>query len=191
MPTISEFNAKILHDVVIPYYEKNGINITKDIPKFSFIPFKNELKENFIKKKHNTFIIKEYITLGRYKLYSSMIQKDMSRILESNKYNELLEGLIDETNLYSKEKEPVYLVASDSIHEDQLSYINELNFAQEKVIELVNNEQKLVIWGPPGTGKSQTITSLIASSVLKGENVLVVSEKKVALDVIYSRLKAA
>src|SRR5690606_7534834 len=39
--------------------------------------------------------------------------------------------------------------------------------------------------------KSQTITSLIASSILKGENVLVVSEKKVALDVIYSRLKKA
>ena len=49
----------------------------------------------------------------------------------------------------------------------------------------------MVVWGPPGTGKSQVITSLIASAVLKGENVLVVSEKKVALDVIYNRLQSA
>ncbi|OHE45585.1 MAG: hypothetical protein A3K26_02600, partial [Tenericutes bacterium RIFOXYA12_FULL_35_10] len=63
--------------------------------------------------------------------------------------------------------------------------------AQEKVIEMVDKEKKIVIWGPPGTGKSQTITSLIARQILKNENVLVVSEKKVALDVIYARLGAA
>ncbi|HHT55931.1 MAG TPA: hypothetical protein GX012_05150, partial [Acholeplasma sp.] len=56
---------------------------------------------------------------------------------------------------------------------------------------MLNKERKLVIFGPPGTGKSQTITSIIANAVLNQENVLVVSEKKVALDVIYSRLKGA
>ena len=42
--------------------------------------------------------------------------------------------------------------------------------------------------GPPGTGKSQVITSLISEFVSAGKTVLMVSEKKTALDVVYSRL---
>ncbi|MBU1020784.1 MAG: hypothetical protein KJ847_06165, partial [Firmicutes bacterium] len=121
----------------------------------------------------------------------SMIQKDMSLILDSNRYNDLLEGLIDESNLYEEEKAVEFSSDNELVKEKRLSYINDMNYSQEKVIDLLSKEQKLVIWGPPGTGKSQTITSLIAASILKGENVLVVSEKKVALDVIYSRLKGA
>lgn len=189
VPYISSFNSKVLRDVVIPFYIMNGINITQSSIDFSFETYKNDLKDDFVKRRKGIFNVKEYITIGRYKLYSSMIQKDMSRILDSSKYNELLEGLIDESNLYSKEKDIVYTDSSSKVDETKLSYINELNYSQEKVIDLINKNQKLVIWGPPGTGKSQTITSLIAASVLKGENVLVVSEKKVALDVIYSRLK--
>jgi predicted HD phosphohydrolase len=188
---IDTFHFKVLNDTVIPFYLKNGIQIKNHQLKFHFEPFKNELKEDFVKKRKASFEIKETITLGRYKLYSSMIQKDMNQILATSKYNELLEGLIDDHHLFAKEETFFQVDASDAINEERLSYINELNYAQEKVIDLVNSEQKLVILGPPGTGKSQTITSLIASSVLRGENVLIVSEKKVALDVIYSRLKDA
>ena len=72
--------------------------------------------------------------------------------------------------------------------ENEIIYINELDFSQEKVLKMINEENSLVIQGPPGTGKSQTITSIIAQSVLQKKNVLMVSEKKTALDVIYSRL---
>ncbi len=190
-PFLSEFDLKTLQTTVIPFYANNGINITKDHVDFTFEPYPNLLKDQFVKRRRGQFAIKEYVTIGRYKLYSSMIQKDMTKILEASRYNDLLEGLIEESHLYDKEKDVVYQIDSAKVDETRLSYINELNYAQEKVIDLVNDNQKLVIWGPPGTGKSQTITSLIASAVLKGENVLVVSEKKVALDVIYSRLKGA
>ncbi len=189
VPLISNFNKRTIADIVIPYYRMNGINIKENIIDFSFEYYKSELKDEFVKRRKGVFTLREFVTIGRYKLYSSMIQKDMSLILDSSKYNELLEGLIDETDLYSKEKDVVYTQSDNKVEETRLSYINEINYSQEKVIDLINDQQKLVIWGPPGTGKSQTITNLIASSVLKGENVLVVSEKKVALDVIYSRLK--
>jgi len=189
VPFINNFNRKTLVEIVIPYYKTNGVNITDSNLDFSFTPFKSELKDVFVKRRKGMFSIEEYITVGRYKLYSSMIQKDMSLILDSSKYNELLEGLIEESNLYSNEKDVIFTQLSESVKESGLSYINEINYSQELVIDLINKKKKLVIWGPPGTGKSQTITNLIASSVLKGENVLVVSEKKVALDVIYSRLK--
>ena len=49
----------------------------------------------------------------------------------------------------------------------------------------------LVIKGPPGTGKSQTITNIIAGAVAEGKKVLFVAEKMAALDVVHRRLKAA
>jgi len=45
-----------------------------------------------------------------------------------------------------------------------------------------------VLHGPPGTGKSQTITNMIAHNLALGRRVLFVSEKKAALDVVKSRL---
>ena len=45
-----------------------------------------------------------------------------------------------------------------------------------------------VLHGPPGTGKSQTITSIIANAVANGQKVLFAAEKKAALDVVYARL---
>ncbi|RIJ60349.1 DUF3320 domain-containing protein [Clavibacter phaseoli] len=48
-----------------------------------------------------------------------------------------------------------------------------------------------VLEGPPGTGKSQTITNLLAKSVRDGKRVLFVAEKRAALDVVHRRLTSA
>ncbi|TDE88586.1 DUF3320 domain-containing protein [Occultella glacieicola] len=45
-----------------------------------------------------------------------------------------------------------------------------------------------VLEGPPGTGKSQTITNLLTRSVAEGKRVLFVAEKRAALDVVRRRL---
>lgn len=47
-----------------------------------------------------------------------------------------------------------------------------------------------VLEGPPGTGKSQTITNLLAHAVAEGRRVLFVAEKRAALDVVQKRLDA-
>lgn len=49
--------------------------------------------------------------------------------------------------------------------------------------------QDFVLEGPPGTGKSQTISNIIAQCVAEGKRVLFVAEKRTALDVVYNRLK--
>jgi hypothetical protein len=48
-----------------------------------------------------------------------------------------------------------------------------------------------VLEGPPGTGKSQTITNLLTRAVADGKRVLFVAEKRAALDVVARRLDAA
>ena len=47
----------------------------------------------------------------------------------------------------------------------------------------------MVVIGPPGTGKSQTITNMIAHCLAVGKTVLFVAEKSAALNVVHRRLK--
>ncbi|HEX6813150.1 MAG TPA: DUF3320 domain-containing protein [Planctomycetota bacterium] len=48
--------------------------------------------------------------------------------------------------------------------------------------------RSFVLEGPPGTGKSQTITNLVAQSLANGKRVLFVAEKRAALEVVQRRL---
>src|SRR5690606_35845809 len=49
--------------------------------------------------------------------------------------------------------------------------------------------KNFVMIGPPGTGKSQTISNMIAHNLGLGRTVLFVSEKVAALNVVYRRLR--
>lgn len=56
--------------------------------------------------------------------------------------------------------------------------------SQLKAIVEASNGSNLVVHGPPGTGKSQTITNLITQLVAENKKVLFVSEKRAALEVV-------
>ena len=71
----------------------------------------------------------------------------------------------------------------------QLYTINDLDYAQENAITKLNKFGNMVIYGPPGTGKSQTIVNIISDALCKDKKVLVVSQKKAALDVVFNRLR--
>ncbi|HEX7298873.1 MAG TPA: AAA domain-containing protein [Solirubrobacteraceae bacterium] len=58
------------------------------------------------------------------------------------------------------------------------------NFAINKVLR----GQDLVVKGPPGTGKSQTISNLISALVARQKTVLFVAEKRAAIDAVLKRL---
>ncbi len=62
--------------------------------------------------------------------------------------------------------------------------------SQRSAIAAVLSGRSLVIHGPPGTGKSQTIANLIAALVARGRKVLFVAEKRAAIDAVLSRLKS-
>ena len=63
--------------------------------------------------------------------------------------------------------------------------------SQIAVIEEAKAGRNLVVEGPPGTGKSQTIANMIAEMLANGKTVLFVSEKMAALEVVKRRLDVA
>ena len=60
--------------------------------------------------------------------------------------------------------------------------------SQIEAIEAARSGKSLVIEGPPGTGKSQTIANMIAEFFAEGKKILFVSEKRAAMNIVYHKL---
>ncbi|HZR53986.1 MAG TPA: AAA domain-containing protein [Streptosporangiaceae bacterium] len=84
---------------------------------------------------------------------------------------------------------PMIAAVSDTPDEDYS--VLDADSSQRAAIDTVLAGQSLVIHGPPGTGKSQTIANLIAALVARGRKVLFVAEKRAAIDAVLSRLSLA
>lgn len=70
----------------------------------------------------------------------------------------------------------------------KIPLVMDADSSQHSAIVDVLEGKNLVIEGPPGTGKSQTISNMIAALLAEGKSVLFVSEKLAALEVVYKRL---
>ncbi|MBN4054686.1 DUF4011 domain-containing protein [Nitrospira defluvii] len=84
-----------------------------------------------------------------------------------------------------------YLI--DDIPEIHKNYplITDADSSQHSALVDAIDGKNLVIEGPPGTGKSQTITNLIAAAMARGKKVLFVAEKLAALEVVKRNLDKA
>lgn len=65
-----------------------------------------------------------------------------------------------------------------------------LNSEQLQILSAIrkDNCKYLIVEGPPGTGKSHTITAIIFNAILRDQSVLVLSDKKEALDVVENNI---
>lgn len=200
--------------LLLAYYKFNGINnplpsdVVEEISKYSFVQdllghykkqgitingsmFPAQLSK-FVEYKADefpTFNLDELnveicAVLGKYPVCENSIHKDFEDILKSNEINTLVNNLISDSISEDTGNES----NTFTIDENNLLYINDLNSSQEAVLAEMDYRDELVVQGPPGTGKSQVITSLISDFVSADKTVLMVSEKKTALDVVYSRL---
>ncbi|PLW73081.1 DUF3320 domain-containing protein, partial [Streptomyces sp. DJ] len=83
-------------------------------------------------------------------------------------------------------------VAPELIDEVQLPertpLVLDADASQRQCTAAALDGRSFVMSGPPGTGKSQTITNMIAALMHAGRSVLFVSEKAAALDVVRNRL---
>lgn len=181
---------------LVSFYANEGINF--DQKDHFLFKFQDYTAEEFPAFESGDMVIDHNIVLGNFPTFASSLQKDFNSILEQNEITSILAELltaVDDiaiSDSYQGEQEILEKDTPLTLSEHDLTYIGELNSAQENVITAIKSQEALVVQGPPGTGKSQTITSLIADYVNNerenGRNVLLISEKKAALDVVYSRL---
>ena len=115
--------------------------------------------------------------IGNFHHHRFQIVKELEELLQAESFSNNLSALFGEgekeTNQCSLPKD--ILLSADTDH--------------EKVFEKVQNVNT-VIQGPPGTGKSQVLTNLIAKNLAAKNTSIVVSEKRVALEVLVNKLSA-
>jgi hypothetical protein len=137
------------------------------------------------------FRVDETIDLAILQYSTFRLWKDLDDSWESFMGNELV------THLVKSPSEPfISQAASDGLtQEDSLDELAVLcpvpaDATQLEAIQAAISGKTFVLEGPPGTGKSQTITNLLARCIAEGKTILFVAEKKPALDVVKTRLDA-
>ena len=158
-------------NAVLDYLKKFGIKLSYQSRKGMF---------NFEKAKepapNDGLEIKQLCVVGRFPL-ANAIYNDYTMLEKRRLTNEAINELLN-TASPKRIKKP----------NTNLFTINNLDYAQTSCVKNVNIDGNMVIYGPPGTGKSQTIVNIISDALCKKKRVLVVSQKKAALDVVYNRL---
>ncbi len=151
--------------------------------------FKNQLI-NFEKKTKQA--LEEEERNGELKLYPQAILgifPQASSFLGPD-YDFLLETLAQHSPNISSWFMPQLIPNTGAkVREEKLITPFLLDASQEQIVREVKQGKSLVVQGPPGTGKSQLICNLVADFTARGKNVLVVSHKRAALDVVFQRLR--
>lgn len=93
-------------------------------------------------------------------------------------------GVREETKLPVASESATSLVGTERC-------ISQVDPCQARAVHLARKVNGLVVHGPPGTGKSQTITNIIGDHLAHGERVLFVCDKRTAIDVVAHRLNRA
>ncbi len=113
----------------------------------------------------------------------------MYRDLDANRArlvkNPFVRAMAGEKNIFP----PPLTVEPDSLPFSEKFSVLPADSTQEKAILAARRGESFVMEGPPGTGKSQTITNIIAEFLQDGKKVLFVSGKNAALQVVYRRLQ--
>ena len=132
--------------------------------------------------------------LGIFPQAGSYLVSDYLQLIENNPVNSLEEFFIKKTAEVDKDEIDLTKHSESfrflkRIKEEQTFTPFEMDAFQENAIKAVKSGNSIVVQGPPGTGKSQMICNLISDYIARGLNVLLVCQKRAALDVVYSRLK--
>ena len=171
---LMDYKLKTVKDVM-DYLSAYGFKFDLD-RRFNdgFVKFDDIKEGNF---KFGELKVINSCVIGRFPL-ANAIYNDYTLLEKKRLSSMAIEQLLQGRNAKKKKK-----------FDEKTYTINDLDYAQESAIKKLNENGNLVIYGPPGTGKSQTIVNIISDALCKNKKVLVVSQKKAALDVVFNRLK--
>jgi very-short-patch-repair endonuclease len=175
-----DFSLKLPSFDVLPTDEK-GIDVAKVLQIFRLQV--GELKG---------WEVKDQVHLGIFSFTKYLMWKDLQDRNKQLQESSVVAHLINNPGkVFSDSKIGFEPSTLDDTHRPQDLFAPLLSdSSQLRAICVASDGKNLVVEGPPGTGKSQTITNLISHLLATGKTVLFVSEKMAALEVVHRRLRS-
>lgn len=169
------------------------INFNPEIFVDQLTPFRNFRKEEFeVKQKNGELKLFPEAVLGIFPQAGSYLVPDYVELITENKY-ENFEEFFAERSFSEQTVEEIkhlsFFYFLNKIKEEQTFTAFKMDAFQENALKAVKKGNSIVVQGPPGTGKSQLICNLISDFIARGKRVLLVCQKRAALDVVYERLR--
>jgi hypothetical protein len=128
--------------------------------------------------------------LGIFAFQKLAMWEDLGRNLDRIKAHDLCRAIARDPTV--ELRFPSDLPTSEQLDQttrpDETHQVLDADSSQHAAILTAIRGASLVLDGPPGTGKSQTVANLIAEFLVRGKTVLFVSEKAAALEVVQRRL---
>lgn len=134
--------------------------------------------------------------VGLFPLANEGLIRDTQAMLAGEPVSGPIESFVDvavslEPAPASQPSEPI----ADTVEKKKRDFADErlitsADPCQTRAVKLARKSRGLVVHGPPGTGKSQTIANVIGDHLGRGQRVLFVCDKRTALDVVMNRLES-
>ncbi|APR80320.1 DNA helicase [Minicystis rosea] len=139
-----------------------------------------------------------HLVLGRFPRSDSAILEDYEKLLAGDVSDEALGAAarllsvdeVDDDASRAQSRPPIDETSApiESVRFRVFPSDSSQDAALSHAFGDAGNGAGLVVQGPPGTGKSQMIANLVAEAIAAGRRVLVVCQKRAALDVVAERL---
>ncbi|ORV09814.1 DUF3320 domain-containing protein [Mycobacterium celatum] len=134
------------------------------------------------------FRVEESVHLSILQFAKFPLWKDLDESWKLLSHNSLVSHLIETPN--DQYVDPVSEVTEVDLDDLGSMLPVPADSSQLRAVAEAVGGRTFVLEGPPGTGKSQTITNLLAHAMSSGRRVLFVAEKRAALEVVKKRLEA-
>ena len=167
----------------------------EQIPDHSDQQFTNMTRDEINKIPGGPFMIKNHKIVGSFPQGDSAIYKDYQLLIDTGEVGGFIQSILDadqeeDNHEHTSEngQDDSKYVEIDRVPDAKLNMILPSDSSQDQIVLRSQNEEITLVRGPPGTGKSQVIVNIIANALSKKQTVLVVCQKRAALEVVQQRL---
>ncbi len=133
--------------------------------------------------------VEEQAFLGNFSFNKFIMWNDIHNNADKLAENEIVASLISGKIEWDIQDSSEELMDLDQYYSpSDITLPISADSSQLEAITAAVQDKSFILHGPPGTGKSQTITNIIANALYQGKRVLFVAEKMAALEVVQRRL---
>lgn len=170
----------------VPAFAEEAVLSYDDVRKL-LVKFKKILSEKGIEANSS-----EVVSLRQYTFHGQQIYQDLKdheqEFIKHDFIGSICGGEPFEQNTSAIREIDENYNTDDFLCAEEDYSILDADESQIRTIKKVLTGQHLVVHGPPGTGKSQTIANIISNLLARKKKILFVCEKQVALDVVFKRM---